>query len=359
MRIQVYPFGLSAEQFANVTREMLGVARLVCRHSGASPGDAVQQAFVKALSKPSAERPSIENEEKFVAWMCELTKYEALTNRNSYIRRREEAGLVRDISELVTVPPSVGAVEARKMLQEAFMRLAPADQALLHALYAQETTIEEIASEQNISWSTVDSRRRRILDLLYVAIRAVVAALVLLPKRAQAFVARSMQQAPHMLVQATQFGGAMTVTVVCGVLVPSGSPAMTAPPVPVGLTPYGTPETIAAQVAPLPPALVPEVVPEEPKVLDTVADECSAARMRSAKIATYLQQTVIPFAFLVAPAVTQLACAGASQQTPPNQPVDASDEEVEPNRNYEIMCANERRRGDPCPTKEEWDARHR
>ncbi len=74
--------------------------------------------------------------------------------------------------------------------------------------------------------------------------------------------------------------------------------------------------------------------------------------MKSTKIVSYLQGTVVPFAFLVAPEVAQLACAGAERRTsPPEESEESNTGGADP---YDVMCANERRRGNDCPTKQEW-----
>lgn len=52
-----------------------------------------------------------------------------------------------------------------------------------------------------------------------------------------------------------------------------------------------------------------EVAPVKPFGVDKPEAECSASRMKTTKIVSYLQGTIVPFAFLVAPAVTQLGCA--------------------------------------------------
>ncbi|MBK9266464.1 MAG: sigma-70 family RNA polymerase sigma factor [Polyangiaceae bacterium] len=363
-----FPFGLSADQFAKLTRKMLGVARRVTRHSGASPEDAVQQAFVKALLKPGNELPSIQNHKEFVARMCELVKYEALTIRTDQRRRAErEIGAGTDIAELAGVPPATGVVEARKMLDCAITELDLEDRAFLHALFAEGKTISEIAREQGEPRSTVESRHLRLLKLLYAHVQAKVAALLvlLLPKKARAFVANVTQRAPHVMVQATQFSGALAVTVVCGALLPTGSSANTPPTMAMGLTPYSIPESVTTQAARLPPTFIPEVAPEEPEALDTVTNPCSGMDMKSAKIAGYLQATALPFALLVAPALTQVACAGTEQtpppQTPPpRQPVD--DDEADRRREndvfYRAYCNQERARGNKCMSREEWDAEY-
>jgi RNA polymerase sigma factor (sigma-70 family) len=348
-----FPFGLSADQFAHVTRAMMKVARSVCRHSSASAGDAVQQAFVKALSKPETERPSIQNQKKFVAWICKLAKYEALTNRQYRLRQAQrEVSSDLDLPELLSVSHSFEAVEARKMLEHAFLALAPDEQALLNAIYAEGRTVDDVATEQGLTRTTVDSRRKRLLNLLYAAIQAKVMALVLAwPKKARAFAAHGKQQAAQMLISTAHLGAAMTVTAMCGVLVPTSSSAMTHP-MPLCLTENNIEQATTADVAVTEPSVVPKVEPEEPKDLDPATNQCSAADMKSLKIARYLQETVVPLAFVVAPALTQPACAGTAQgPSSAQQPEEEYDGTADP---YEVMCLQERMRGASCPTREEW-----
>ena len=315
--------------------------------------DAVQQAFVKALSKPATERQSIQNQKKFVAWMCTLAKYEAMTNRQSRRRQaRREVVSVADIAELLAVSHSFETVEARKMVQDAFLALAPDEQALLHALYAEGKTVNDVATEQGLSWTTVDSRRQRLLKLLYAAIRATAVALVLVwPKKARAVVVQIKQQAAPVLISTAHVSAAIAVTAVCGVLVPTSSSAM-ARPVPMRLTENNTKQTTTANTPVLEPVFVPKVEPEEPKVLDTATNECSGVDMKSTKIARYLQETVVPFAFLVTPAFAQVACAGTEQQTSSaRQPDEEPDGSRDP---YDVMCLHERARGNACVPKEQW-----
>lgn len=352
---EVFPLGMSRELYLEARRRMLAMARGVCRHSGGSPEDAVQEAFVKATSKPTSQRPSITKKEKFVAWLVEVARYEALTLRLYGLRQAErEADFIEDISENVVVPPSVGGAEARKMLERVFTALKPDDQALLHALYVEGKTIGDIAIEQGRRPSTIDSRHRRLLDLLYAAIQAsIVALVVLLPRRARAFVAHVKQQAPQLLVQVPQFGGAMAMTAACGMLLPTGSSVTTEPSRSVGLTPYSPSHMTMAQAAPLQPSFVPEVEPEEPKGLDAETNEWSAADMKSTKIANFLGETLVPLSFLIAPVITQAACVGTEQQTQPaRQPEEEPDGSMDP---YDRMCEVLRARGETCPPRETWN----
>lgn len=352
IKAEFFPFGLSAEQFAHVTQAMSKVAQSVCRHSSASVGDAVQQAFVKALSKPETERPSIQNQTKFVAWMCKLAKYEAMTNRQFNRRQaRREVTCDVDLMELLPFSDAFEAVEARKMLERAFLALAPDEQALLHAIYSDGKTVDDVATEEGLSWTTVDSRRKRLLNMLYAAIHAKVVALVLIwPQKARAFAAHAKQYATQMLVSTAHIGAAVTITAVCGVLVPASSSAMTKP-MPVRLTQNSTDRTNTASEALLEPSFVPKVEPEEPKDLDAATNQCSAPDMKSEKIAKYFRETVAPLALVVAPALTQVACAGTEQGTSSAQHPDEEPDGTDP---YRVMCNQERMRGAPCPTREEW-----
>ncbi len=87
--------------------------------------------------------------------------------------------------------------------------------------------------------------------------------------------------------------------------------------------------------------------------VDTAPVRCSGRVMKSTAIARYVQETVLPFAFLLAPAVTNVACAGTERQTPPPQQADDEEEggHLDP---YEHTCWNATRMGAECPTRAEW-----
>ena len=333
---------------------MLTVIGLVGRHSVVSPRDAVQQAWVKALSNPETKRPSIHDFEKFVTYMCTLARYEAMANRQ-FTRRRQQREVASDsdISESVAGPHSLDGVEARLMLEGPFIALEPEEQQLLHALYHDGKTIREIQEEQERAWSTVDSRKTRLLKLLYAALHATVAALILVPRKARAFVTHAKRKTSHVLTQATHVGRTVAITGVCGVLVPTGSSFMSAPSIPLGLTQVDISRTNTAKLAGLPPSFVPEVAPEEPKEVDAATNECSPGDMKFTKTALSVAEKLIPMTFVLGAALNQAACAGTAQQTRARQeePEEEPDGTTDP---YDVMCDEERRRGNPCPTREEW-----
>lgn len=320
----------------------------------------MQQAFITALSKPMNERPSIHDEKKFTGWMCEMTKYAALTLRLYVLRRaKREIATDEDVAERASVAPLAGAVEARKMVCQPFIALNAEEQKLLHALFLEENTIEEWAQEEQRPWATVFSRKKRILDLLYMAIRASLMMLVLLPKRARAFVAQAVQRAPQTLVQAKLFGGTIAATGVCGVLWAASSSAMNTRSVDTRLTSYIEPQTTSIQSSVLEPSSASKVEREEPKAVDAETNECSAADMTSSKFATVLQKVLVPTAVAVTPVLTHVGCAGTEQQTQcPQEPMTTHEEEEEARRRandaYESACLFARARGETCIPQEEW-----
>jgi RNA polymerase sigma factor (sigma-70 family) len=338
---------------------MRGAVRGKYRHAGVSCADALQQAFVKALAKPENERPSSTNFKGFAAWMCELARNEAMTLRQTDCRRaKREVQTEHDMAEMVAMPNRAETVEAWMIIEPALMTLTPEDLALLRALYIEQKTIAEVADEQQKRWTTVDSQHKRLLKMLYAAIQAAIVALFLTPKRAQAFVKNILPRVPRVFLKTAHVGSTMSVTVVCGVFLPSGSSLATEQPPLVGLTQVDPTTTALANTAILQASERAEVAPEEPKAFDAETNSCSPADMKSTKFASFLQETVVPLAFVVAPAVTQAACAGTEQQTPPAR--QAEDEEAADLRDhkdtaYEVMCSQARARREQCPTREEWD----
>jgi DNA-directed RNA polymerase specialized sigma24 family protein len=348
--------GLSKRQLDESIKAMLVVVRRVGCPVHIHPLEVVNDAFVVALSKPISERPSITEWKNFVAWMCTLAEYAALTNRKSKHRRLLGSGHAEDdIAAHFSILGQAEVIDARHDLHKVFTVLKPADQELLKALFVEGKTIQEMVIEQNEPWSTVKSRSIQALNLLYAALQALTAAIILLfPKNARAQGARWAQRLSRLLAQATPATGAMVVTLVCGVMVPSASigtsvsqgstvSVLSAPPS----------ATMIAAIAPLGPAKSTEVEPEKPIAIDEREKQWSAADMNSFKIAKYVQLSLVPFAFLVAPAVTQVACAGAEQQAPPPQEPEEQDDSLD---TYEIFCTNTKFLGGKCPSKADWCA---
>ena len=333
---------------------MLVVARSVGRHSAVSPRDAVQQAWVKALSNTETKPSSIHDFNGFLTYMCALAKYEAMTNRQWSSRRQQrEVAVDADIAECLVDANSLDALEAKLILQGPVSALENEEQELLHALYHDEKTIQEIKDEQQLAWTTLNSRKKRLLQRLKAALRAMVVMLLLVPKKARAAVAKTRLRASEMLVQATRIGGSIAITGACGLLLPTGLSFASGPWTPSGLTPVDTSETSDVKTSVIQPSFVHEVAPEEPRGLDAETNECSAVDMKFTKPARSVAENLIPMAFVLSTALNQAACAGTAQQTPPRQeePEDEPDGCADP---YEVACDQERARGNPCPPKEVW-----
>lgn len=286
--------------------------------------------------------------------MCALAKYEAMTNRQwSNRRQKREVGFDTDVAECLVDANSPDALEAKLILQGPVTALEKEEQELLHALYHDEKTVQEIKNEQQLAWTTVASRKKRLLQRLYVVIRAITAMLLLVPKKTRAFVAKGQQQASQMLLQATHVGGCIAITGVCGALIPTGLSFTSNPAMPSGLTPVDTSKTGGGETSVIQPSFVPVVAPEEPRGLDAATNECSAGDMKFTKAARSVAENLFPMAFVFSTALTQTACAGTAQQTPPRQeePEDEPDGTADP---YDVACDQERARGNPCPPKEVW-----
>ncbi|MBK9260314.1 MAG: hypothetical protein IPM54_10805 [Polyangiaceae bacterium] len=235
------------------------------------------------------------------------------------------------------------------------MQLDPEDEALLEAYYVDEKTIQKIANERNLPWSTAKSRLDRVLRLLRVAMQSIVVAIVaLVTKNARAQGARLARHVSHLLPHATQAACAMTVAMACGVIIPGSAMATMVRQDALASTPLEPPDTVTTGFAA--PSLPVEVAPEKRIGLDEPDEQWSDAPMKSTKIALCLQTTVVPFGFLMASAMTQLGCAGAEQHTPPPQQPDEDDYDPGGMDPYDMSCESQRARGKECPTKAEWCA---
>jgi RNA polymerase sigma factor (sigma-70 family) len=358
--------GLSRAQVEEVIGAMRGVIIEVGFPAHIPLLDIVHDAFVTALCKPISERPPMSDWKRFVAWMCTLARYAALTNRNIDKRRGEEGEISDDdiaaderLAELLSTSQQDEDPFVRDALRKAFVKLDPKDQDILNAHYRDNKTIIEIARETNMKWSVVDQRRRRALDRLHALLKAILAAITLLfTKNARAQIARLAQRVSPLFPQATQMASVMTVTVACGALVPASSMADVAPREAMIAMPLLLPASTIAAAVESPSrgevALVKLPVAPVKPIVDMAAQQCSSQAMKSTQIASSFLGTVLPFAFIVAPAITSTACAGTDRQTPPPQVPEERDDSSDP---YDIMCEDLRHRGNACPTREEWHRR--
>jgi RNA polymerase sigma factor (sigma-70 family) len=348
--------GLSKAQYDKAAKAMSRIVWKVGCPVHVQLRDVVHDAFVLAAAKPISERPSIKNWGRFVAWLCAVTKGEALTNRKSKHRVLLGQGHSEDeVAALILAEGHAEALETSIDLHKAFLALKPADQELLTAIFVEDKSISEIAVEKKEPRSTVNSRYQRALVLLRAALSSVIAAIVLLvSKNARAQSLRLAQHVARLIPHATHTACAMTVTVACGVMVPASSMALGEHQEAPGTTLAAVPRpTLAAPMVPKEPSSAPEVEPEKPIALDEVEKQWSADDMKATTIARYLQATMFPFAFLIAPAVSQVACAGVEHRTPPPQEPEERDDSTDP---YVGYCEGQRRLGGDCESRADWCA---
>ncbi len=350
--------GLSKAQYNEVVKVMLAVVRRVGCPVHVHALEVIHDAFVKAITKPTSQRPSSGEWKRFVGWMCALTEQAALTNRKSTQRRLLSQGHSQDdIDKLLSTPGFAEVMDARLDLRNVLPVLSPADVELLRAIYEEGKTISEFAVEKKLSRSTADSRHQRVLERLRAALKVVIAAMVwLFPKNVRAqglwLAHRVSQLVPHTM----QTVAAMTVAVACGVLVPASSTATVehrkVPEATLAAVPR---PTFAAAMALSEPPVAMEVEPVKPIAIDDPEMQWCDGEMKATTIARSLQATMLPVALLVTPTATQVACAGAEHHAAP--PPEPEEEEWEGGPDpYESMCESAHRLGGECPSKVDWCA---
>jgi len=287
--------------------------------------------------------------------MCTLAKFAALSNRKSKHRRLLGQGHSdAEIDALCAIAINEDVVGAGRALTKALATLDAEDRMLIYAHYIDGKSIVDIADEQNLRWSTVKSRVLRALDLLRIALQTTIVAIVLFfANKARAQSARLAVKISQLLPHTAPTTCAMVVTATCGVLVPANSPAvaMVAEEAASAVIAPRPTSTIGASDIPAKPLEMPVVAPVKPPGVDEPGKQCSASDMKATKLAGYLQGTILPFAFLLTPALTNVSCAGAERQTPPPHEPEERDDSLDP---YDIMCQNQKRRGDDCPSRADW-----
>ncbi|MDC3956697.1 RNA polymerase sigma factor [Polyangium jinanense] len=133
--------------------------------------DVVHDAFVTALGKPIEEQPSTHEWEEFVAWMCKLAQYAALSNLKPK-RRRTYVSLapLGDLDERIAGTRDDEHDAAVRMAYHAL----PAEMRDIVGAHAVEgKTIREIAAETKLAPTTVFHRYSRGIGLLHTRLEFV------------------------------------------------------------------------------------------------------------------------------------------------------------------------------------------
>lgn len=137
---------------------MAGVVRSV-GVSGPMVEDVVHDAFEMACRKPELERPDPRDEGGFQAWLCTLAKYAALTARNDNARSREVASPVEKLEDVPDLHrANFSRYDDRVDAAVVLANLDADDRSLLHEHFYEDKTVQELAIERGVPWTTMRSR---------------------------------------------------------------------------------------------------------------------------------------------------------------------------------------------------------
>ena len=230
--------------------------------------------------------------------------------------------------------------------------LGPKDRALLIAHYTHGKTIQEIAQEQELRWSTVGSHLLRIVRQLRKRIVPTAIMFVLLwTKKARAHVGSIVRQLPTHVGHAVHATAVMAVPVMGGAFFPTAEPLSPDPPAVLGLAPSTSGSSIPTLAGQVKPNTTDTVAPVKLFGVDTGENPWSPPDMNANLLRRFVQQTVFPTALVVVPATSSSACASTAAQPPPQEEPEKYDDFTDP---YVAMCLHEQLRGTPCVTREEW-----
>lgn len=143
---------------------MAGVVRSM-GVSGAAVEDVVHDAFELACRKSATERPDPQDEVRFAGWLCTLAKFAAMTARNDCARNREIASPAEEIEDASDAHSAyVGNFDDKVTAAVVLANLGAEDRKLLHQHFYEEKTIQELAAERGVPWTTMRSRLDGVID---------------------------------------------------------------------------------------------------------------------------------------------------------------------------------------------------
>ncbi|MDI1478566.1 sigma-70 family RNA polymerase sigma factor [Polyangium sp. y55x31] len=164
------PFDLTVSAYRELVERMMAHVHRIGLGAHVHGIDVVHDAFVTALCKPIAERPSTCEWHEFVAWMCKLAQYEAMTNLKPKRRRTYDSlAPLGDPGERIARPRDDEHDAAVRMAYHAL----PADMRDIVGAHAVEgKSIREIAAETKLAPTTVFVRYSRGIDLLHARLES-------------------------------------------------------------------------------------------------------------------------------------------------------------------------------------------
>lgn len=142
---------------------MAGVVRSM-GVNGATVEDVVHDAFETACRKAETDRPDPRDEVRFGGWLCALAKYAAMTTRNDNARSREVSSPTEELEDVADSHRAyIGHYDDKVAASSVFAGLNADDRALLHQHFYEDKTVQELAIEQGVPWSTMKSRLDGVL----------------------------------------------------------------------------------------------------------------------------------------------------------------------------------------------------
>lgn len=125
-----------------------------------------------ACRKAKDDRPDPRDEARFLSWLCALAKYAALTTRNDQARNREVASPTEDLEGVAEpVRAYIGRYDDKIAASIVLANLNADDQMLIVEHFYQDKTVQELAAERGVPWTTMRSRLDGVLDRARVIMR--------------------------------------------------------------------------------------------------------------------------------------------------------------------------------------------
>ncbi|MDC0741269.1 RNA polymerase sigma factor [Polyangium mundeleinium] len=164
------PFELTVPAYRELVERMEAHVHRIGLGAHVHVLDVVHDALMIALCKPIAERPSTREWEEFVAWMCKLAQYAAMTNLKPKSRRTYDfLAPLGDLDERIAGPRDDEHDAAVRMAYHAL----PAEMRDIVGAHAIEgKSIREIAAETKLAPTTVFVRYSRGIDLLHARLES-------------------------------------------------------------------------------------------------------------------------------------------------------------------------------------------
>jgi RNA polymerase sigma factor (sigma-70 family) len=143
---------------------MAGVVRSM-GVNGPTVEDVVHDAFEMACRKSETDRPDPTDEVRFKGWLCTLAKFAAMSTRNDSARSRE---ISSPAEELEDVPEHhrayIGHFDDKVAAAFVFASMGAEDCRLLREYFYEDKTVQELAAEHGVPWTTMRSRLDSVIE---------------------------------------------------------------------------------------------------------------------------------------------------------------------------------------------------